>query len=126
MFSRFLLLLSILLLPALLLPAGTQPEKPASPAGAAGWTAAAPRDEIRPAFAFEPAGGADGKGCWLIRADRREGLHGWWTKTYPVAGGKHYRFCAFYRAAGVAVPRRSIVARVLWQDDRGRTVPLDR
>ena len=28
-----------------------------------GWTAAAPRDEIKPAFAFDPAGGPDGKGC---------------------------------------------------------------
>jgi predicted amidohydrolase len=127
MFRRFALLLSILLLAALLLPAGAQPDRAVKPTqNPAGWAPAAPRDEIRPAFAFEPGGGADGKGGWLIRADRREGLHGWWTKTYPVVGGKHYRFSAFYRAAGVAVPRRSIVARILWKDDRGRTVPLDR
>jgi predicted amidohydrolase len=99
---------------------------PASAPAPAGWTAAAPREEIRPAFTFEPHGGIDGKGAWVIRADRREGLHGWWSRTFPVTGGKHYRFAAFYRAAGVAIPRRSVVARILWQDERGRPVPLDR
>jgi predicted amidohydrolase len=110
---------------AVLLPGHGQAGRPSEPAPA-GWAAASPREEIRPAFAYEPAGGADGKGAWVIRADRREGLHGWWAKTFPVAGGKHYRFSALYQADGVALPRRSVVARLLWQDDRGRKVPLDR
>src|SRR5690242_7068404 len=45
-----------------------------------GWTAAAPRDEIRPEFTYDPHGGPDGKGCLVIRADGREGLDGCWTK----------------------------------------------
>src|SRR5262245_52461840 len=101
------------------LPATGRPGGATRPAQAPpGWVTAAPRDELRPAFAFEPAGGADGKGAWVIRAGRREGQHGWWSRTYPVVGGKHYRFSASYQAAGVAVERRSVVARVLWQDDR--------
>src|SRR5438552_3019959 len=48
-----------------------------------GWTPAAPRDEIRPEFAQDPKGGPDGKGCLLIKADRRDGLAGYWTKTFP-------------------------------------------
>ena len=63
-----------------------------------GWTAAAPRDEIRPEFAFEPKGGPDGAGCLVIRADGREGLDGYWTKTFPIAGGKYYRFAARWEA----------------------------
>jgi predicted amidohydrolase len=90
-----------------------------------GWTTAAPREEIRPAFTYEPAGGPDGKGALAIRADRREGLDGCWTKTFPVAGGKHYRFRAFYQARGVAVPRRSVLVKLNWQDDRGKKVSLD-
>jgi predicted amidohydrolase len=89
------------------------------------WTPAAPRDEIRPAFASEPTGGVDGKGALLIRADDREGLDGWWTKTFAVTGGKHYRFQAFYQASHVALPRRSIVVKLNWQDGQGRKVPLD-
>src|SRR5439155_1450265 len=90
-----------------------------------GWTAAAPRDEIRPEFAYDPTGGPDGTGALVIRADRRAGLDGWWAKSFPVTGGKHYRFAARYRAAGVAVPRRSVVAELHWRDARGRSVPLD-
>jgi predicted amidohydrolase len=90
-----------------------------------GWTAAAPRDEIRPEFAYEPRGGPDEKGCLAIRADGREGLDGCWKKTFPVTGGKYYRFTASYQAKGVAVPRRSIVVELHWQDAQGKKVPLD-
>jgi predicted amidohydrolase len=90
-----------------------------------GWTTASPRDEIRPEFAFDAAGGPDGKGCLTIKADRREGLDGCWTKSFPVTGGKHYRFEARYQATGVTVPRRSVVAEVHWRDAKGKKVPLD-
>src|SRR4051794_6674935 len=43
-----------------------------------GWRAAAPRDEIRPRFDYRPKGGKDGKGAFLIIADDREGLDGYW------------------------------------------------
>lgn len=91
----------------------------------AGWTTAAARDEIKPAFVYEPAGGSDGKGCLVITADHREGLDGCWKKVFPITGGKFYHFRADYRAEGVAVPRRSVVAWIIWTDDRGRRVPLD-
>ena len=35
----------------------------------AGWTAAAPRDEIRPEFTYYPRGGPNGKGVHIIGAD---------------------------------------------------------
>jgi predicted amidohydrolase len=90
-----------------------------------GWATAAPREEIRPQFAYEPSGGLDGQAAFVIRADRREGLDGWWARTFPVAGGKHYRFQAAYQARNVAVPRRSVVAKLKWRDAKGRPVPLD-
>jgi predicted amidohydrolase len=91
-----------------------------------GWQTAAPRDEIRPAFACAPHGGPDGHDAYVIRADRREGLDGFWTRTFPVTGGRHYRFRALYRAQNVAVPRRSVVAKIDWQDAQGRPVPEDK
>ncbi len=90
-----------------------------------GWTAAAPRDEIRPEFTYDPEGGADGKGCFTIKADQRAGLDGCWKKTFPVSGGKHYCFEARYQAKSVAVPRRSILVELHWRDAQGRRVPLD-
>jgi uncharacterized protein (TIGR03067 family) len=90
-----------------------------------GWTTDAPRPEIQPAFAFDPASGADGKGAFVIRADTRAGLAGCWKKAFPVAGGKHYRFETSYQAKGADTPRRSVVAELHWRDAKGKRVPLD-
>jgi hypothetical protein len=51
-----------------------------------GWTTAAPREEIKPDFAFDPQGGPDHRGCFIIESGSREGLVGRWTKTFPVHG----------------------------------------
>lgn len=99
-------------------------EGPANPAPE-GWSTGAPREEIRPEFACDPQGGADGGSCLVIRTDQREGLDGWWKRTFPVEGGKSYRFAALCRANRVAVPRRSIVVKINWQDAKGRQVLLD-
>jgi predicted amidohydrolase len=93
--------------------------------GPDGWSTASPREEIRPAFAYESGGGVDGRGCLVIRADGREGLDGYWKKALPVTGGKTYHFRAHYTAEGVSVPRRSVVASIRWTDGEGRPVPLD-
>src|SRR5262245_15895448 len=86
------------------------------------WAAVAPRDEIRPQFQRTEAGGKSGHGALVIRADDREGLHGWWQKTFPVTSGQHYRFSAWRHIEKIAVPRRSVLARVLWRDDAGKEV----
>ncbi|MCS6852071.1 MAG: carbon-nitrogen hydrolase family protein [Gemmataceae bacterium] len=88
-----------------------------------GWAAACPREELRPNFAYDPHGGPRGRGAFLIRHDPREGLHGWVEKAFPVVGGKHYRFSAVRKVTNVAVPRRSAVVRIRWQDDAGKPVP---
>jgi predicted amidohydrolase len=107
--------------------AGTSEPKPSDLAIVAppGWHTGAPRAEIRPAFAFDPQGGADRNGSFIIRSDARPGLDGWWTKTFAISGGRYYHFCALYQSKSVTVPRRSIVAKLDWQDAQGRTVPLD-
>jgi predicted amidohydrolase len=90
-----------------------------------GWSASALRTEVRPDFQIEPGGGPGGLPCLSIRADSREGLDGCWTRTFPIVGGEHYRFAALYLADHVAIPRRSIVAKLDWKDAAGRAVPLD-
>src|SRR5262249_46886575 len=91
-----------------------------------GWRAAPPRDEIPPEFDYIPKGGKDGKGAFLIVADDREGLDGYWVKTFSIAGGRHYRFFALRRVENVAAPSRSVVARILWQDADGKPVNWDK
>jgi predicted amidohydrolase len=90
-----------------------------------GWTTAAPRDEIQPAFSFDPAGGTDRRGSFVIESDQREGLMGKWTKTLPVRGGTFYRFSVQRKFSGAVSPRRTAVARVLWTDAKGKPVLHD-
>jgi hypothetical protein len=70
-----------------------------------GWRTAAPRDEIRPQFDYRPKGGKDGKGAFLIIANDREVLDGYWVKTFSITGGRHYRFFALRRIENVAEPK---------------------
>src|SRR5262249_22511514 len=74
-----------------------------------GWKSASPRDEIRPRFSFNSKGGPNGEGSLIISEDERDGLHGWWQKTYPIVGGRSYHFQALRKVKDVAVPRRSAV-----------------
>ena len=108
--------------------AADAPKRPAPEHAASapdGWTTDSPREEIRPEFSYDPKGTSDGAGCFVIKADRREGLAGCWKKTYPVSGGKYYHFVANYLAKGVTLPRRSVVVELHWTDGQGKKVPLD-
>ena len=87
-----------------------------------GWTAESPRDEIRPRFSYQPAGGPGGAGALSITADDREGLDGSWVKTFPVTGGRPYLFRARRKAKNVPAAHRSAVVVLTWQDDQGRLV----
>ena len=100
---------------------------PAAFAGAPhdGWRPAAPRDEIRPQFVYEHDSGPGGDNSLAIIADAREGLDGYWTKSFPVEGGRHYRFSCMRLVENVASPRRSAVVRILWRDADGKSVRLD-
>ncbi len=91
----------------------------------AGWGPASPREEIRPTFAFDPAGGPKGGGAFVITAGDSVGYHGWVRKAFPVTGGTFYRFEAARKTERVAVPRRSAVVRIVWQDDTGKAVLAD-
>ena len=75
-----------------------------------GWHPAAPRPEIRPAISFEPEGGPDQSGAFVIATDGGVGQHGWVQKTVPVTGGKTYRFLVRRKTTQVDCPRRSTPA----------------
>lgn len=91
----------------------------------ADWTPAAPREEIRPRFWHDPHGGPEQQAALVIASDEREGLHGYWKKTFAIQGGRHYRFHAIRKTQGVAVPRQSAFVRILWRDDQDKPVQRD-
>ncbi len=90
-----------------------------------GWTAVSPRAEIRPDFSYNPEGGPNHQGSFIIESGPREGLFGRWIKTFPVKGGEHYRFSVLRKMTGADSPRRAGVARVLWRDEKGKIVQHD-
>ena len=86
----------------------------------------AARAEISPQFRYEPRGGRGGEGgAMIITADEREGLDGAWVRRFEVKEGGWYRFQAWFKGSRVPVPRRSIVAKVDWQDGAGKPVAAD-
>jgi len=90
-----------------------------------GWSTAAVREELRPTFRHEPKGGPSGNGSFILESDAHEGLNGWWTRTFPVSGGQHYRFLAMRKVTNAESPRRTGVARVIWRDANGKPVNHD-
>jgi len=90
-----------------------------------GWQALAPREEIRPQFSFKPKGGLSGTGALVISTGRLEGLDGHWAREFPVKGGSYYHFRILRRVSNVESPRRSVLARILWRDEKGRSPRRD-
>lgn len=89
---------------------------------AAEWTLVSPREEAKPEAVIHKKGGHDGKGSLVLETGEGEHWIGCWTKTLPVEGGRHYQFSAWKKASAMPLPRRSVYARVLWQDDKGNPV----
>ncbi len=98
---------------------------PGAPVAPEGWRTAGVREELRPVFHHEPKGGPSGTGSFILESDAREGLNGWWTKTFPVTGGLHHRFFALRRVTNSESPRRTAVARIQWRDTSGKPVSHD-
>lgn len=91
----------------------------ASPHLAGGWTVWSPREEAKPEAICSAKGGRNGKGSLVMESGAGEHWMGSWERTFPVEGGGHYKFTAWRKYRDVAVPRRSVYARVIWQDEKG-------
>ncbi len=89
------------------------------------WTSKSPRDEIRPLFSRAGKDGQSNSDRLTIEADQREGLFGWWESTIKISGGHDYLFSVRRKTTNVDLPRRTTVARVLWQDSDGKAVKRD-
>ena len=61
----------------------------------------------------------------MVTHDHRDGLDGWFQKSFAVSGGDYYRFHVVRKTRDVSAPRRSALVRVLWRDEAGRSVSAD-
>jgi predicted amidohydrolase len=84
-----------------------------------GWTTESPRAEIRPTFSNSE------DGSLIITHDQREGLDGWFQKSFEIKGGAWQRFVVKRKISGVSNPRQSCLVRIAWQDKDGKMVRID-
>ena len=90
-----------------------------------GWTPTAQREEIKPAFTTDKAGGPHRSGALVIKAGGSEGFDGYWQKTFSIEGGKFYRFHALRHLDDAASPRRNAFVRIHWRDAKGQGIQRD-
>ncbi len=98
---------------------------PASEPDQDGWSFASPREELRPQFGYLTPDRPTGQPSLTVTMDGRPGLQGFWRKTFPIEGGKHYHFHALKKTDDGTLSRRSAIAKITWQDDQGRLVKND-
>lgn len=82
------------------------------------WQTASPRDEIAPQFSREGE-------LLKIESPEAEGINGYWHRTFPVEANTWVEFAALRKAIGVEHPRRSVVVRLTFQDEKGNLVPRE-
>ena len=84
------------------------------------WTTAAPRDEIRPTFAYDATGGRDGKGVFHHRT-RRPGGAGWLLdQDIPGPRWNVVSLRGVSPRVGCRFTAAHATVRLIWQDDKGR------
>jgi hypothetical protein len=67
------------------------------------WVVCAPDAEIMPTFVYDPQGGLKENGSLRIRTNGGIEQHGWFQRSYPVTGGKWYRFQAMRKTDQVTL-----------------------
>jgi predicted amidohydrolase len=89
------------------------------------WKPNAARDEIRPIFKTNPTGGPSHNGSLVLIGADNEGTEGHFDKTFPVKGGRFYKFKAVRHIDNISSPRRSALVRIHWRDENGKRINRD-
>ena len=84
-------------------------------AALAEWKPFAPRAEIAPICEMK-------NGLHISSGGNEAAFGGWKRDFADIKGGENYRFTAAFRTKKVEHPRRSVIARLEWQDERGKAV----
>ena len=89
-----------------------------------GWHTYSARDEIAPAFRVERPKSETAPHSYMLGLAGRgdEAVDGRWVREVPARPGAYYTFAAEYRAEGVETPARSVLARVIWLDAKGKQI----
>lgn len=87
-----------------------------------GWQFESQRAEIAPRSWRDEEVRYDGQATLALAGEGKAFSDGRWSRLVAVEPETHYRFGAHFRSRNVEEPRRSILARVVWQDGRGKPI----
>ena len=86
------------------------------------WKFESQRPEIAPVASVDKQVTFNGKPTLSLRGGGKDHAAGYWFKVVPAEPGVHYHFRTHFMSSGVEEAARSILARVIWQDEAGKVV----
>jgi predicted amidohydrolase len=90
------------------------------------WSFHSPREETSFSHLCQEKAGRDGGVALTMETGEGEHWIGSWQCLVPVKGGQYYHFEAWRTFTHVPEPRRSVVARVIWLDENGKSVTWEK
>ena len=90
--------------------------------GADGWQFECPRTEIAPKWWQDDRVLYKGAPTLALAGDGKAYANGRWVRSVAVQGNVHYTFRTFVRMKNVEEPYRSVLARLIWKDEKGKAI----
>jgi hypothetical protein len=89
---------------------------------AAEWKFESQREAIAPVSYVDNKISFRGNQTLTLKGGGKDYADGHWYKQVNVEPGKYFKFRAYFKTSGVDEPKRSILARILWQNKSGEPV----
>ena len=86
------------------------------------WKLESQRKEIAPVGFIDSTITYDGKPTLALTGGGKEYSNGHWYITLNVEPGEFFQFRSNFMASNVEEPERSILARIIWQDSKGKRI----
>ena len=90
--------------------------------GDAEWKFGSQRQAIAPAYALDKKVTFEGEPTRSLKGGGKDHAAGHWYKVVPAEPGTYYQFRTHFKSTGVDEPARSVLARVIWQNESGNVV----
>ena len=90
--------------------------------GASDWKFESQRKEIAPVSFIDKKVMFNNSPTLALSGGGKKYADGHWYKTENIQSGKYYAFEAYFMTSKVDEPERSVLARVIWQNESGETI----
>ncbi len=86
------------------------------------WKFESQRKEIAPVYSIDRKNTFLGKPALILSGGGKEYTDGHWYKIVNVESGEYFQFRSYFIASKVEEPSRSILARIIWQNESGEQI----